>query len=189
MDTINPIVGNLVKALVYTENGGHPSVGGEKAGGSGEMKSLWQYMPDTWKVYSRQVTGKDDIPLTPENEAAVTYGKVNGWYNQLVKDGVPEDEIPLKIGSMWNAGEHRPVGGDLLLVNDDVLLPRPGERFPDARPPSDHRVQGVGQRVGCFRNGRGRDRQLSRWRLASERVLQARQAHRAQSCARSSRRR
>ncbi len=65
-------------------------------------------MPDTWKVYSRQVTGKDDIPLTPENEAAVTYGKVNGWYNQLVKDGVPEDEIPLKIGSMWNAGEHRP---------------------------------------------------------------------------------
>lgn len=106
MDNIDPKIADIVKALAYTENGGKPSQ--PKAGKTGEMKSIFQYTPDTWKIYSKQVSGKDGLPLNTENESAVTYAKVSGWYQNLKSEGVSDNEIPLKIASMWNAGEHKP---------------------------------------------------------------------------------
>lgn len=103
---IDPKVASIVKGLAYAENGGKPTT--VKAGKTGELKSIFQYTPDTWKIYSKQVSGQDNLPLTPENEAHVTYAKVDNWYQQLQQEGVQEKEIPLKIASMWNAGEQRP---------------------------------------------------------------------------------
>lgn len=96
--SFNPKAVAVMKALAYTENGGKPT--DPKAGASGELKSIFQFMPDTWKVYSKQITGKDDIPLTPENESAVVYGKVDKW----LKEGYDVNQI----ASMWNAGEQKP---------------------------------------------------------------------------------
>lgn len=101
-------IASIVKALAYTENGGKPNLAKPSAGKTGEMKSVFQFTPDTWKIYAKQITGQDNIPLTTENEAAVTYAKVANWYKQLKSEGVSDEEIPLKIASMWNAGEHRP---------------------------------------------------------------------------------
>lgn len=98
----------ITKALGYSENGGKPNINAPSKGKTGEMKSIFQYTPDTWKIYSKQITGKDNLPLTSDNETAVTLGKVTGWVNTLRQQGVSDQEIPLKIASMWNAGEHKP---------------------------------------------------------------------------------
>lgn len=96
---------NITKALAYTENGGKPKTA--KAGKSGELKSIWQFTPSTWKLYSKQVTG-EELPLTTEAEAYVVHKKVTDWVDHLETEGVPEEEIPLKVASMWNAGERKP---------------------------------------------------------------------------------
>lgn len=95
----------ITKALAYTENGGKPST--PKAGKSGELKSIFQFTPGTWKLYSQQVLGQP-APLTSEAEAYVVHKKVSDWINHLEQEGVSEQEIPLKIASMWNAGERKP---------------------------------------------------------------------------------
>lgn len=92
----DPKVVNIIKALSYTENGGKPNVSNLKAGGSGELKSMLQFEPTTWKEYSKQVTGKDNLPVTPENESVVAYGKVSDW----LKNGY----TPEQIASVWNSG-------------------------------------------------------------------------------------
>lgn len=94
----------ITKALAYTENGGKPTTA--KAGKSGELKSIFQFLPSTWKLYSKQVLGQD-VPLTLESEAYVVHKKVSDWIDHLEEDGTPEEEIPLKIASMWNAGERK----------------------------------------------------------------------------------
>lgn len=97
----------ITKALGYTENGGKPDLSKLSAGKSGELKSIFQFTPATWKLYSKQVLGKD-APIDPDTETYVVQTKVGEWYDQLEKAGTPPDEIPLKIGSMWNAGEDKP---------------------------------------------------------------------------------
>ena len=92
---MNPQALKIVKALALTENGGKIDVKNTKAGKTGEMKSIFQFEPTTWKAYSKQVLGKE-VPLTPENESAVTYAKVSEW---LDKGHTPDE-----IASMWNAG-------------------------------------------------------------------------------------
>lgn len=91
---INPQVASIVKALALTENGG--KLGAPKEGKSGEMKSLFQFTPGTWKMYSKEILGKD-TPLTPESEAEVVYHKVDKW----LKDGFDKDQI----ASIWNSGK------------------------------------------------------------------------------------
>lgn len=95
----------ITKALAYAENGGKPSE--PKAGKSGEMKSIWQYTPATWKQYSTEVLGHD-APLSSELEAYVTHKKVSQWVDEMKNQGVPDEDIPLKIASKWNAGEGHP---------------------------------------------------------------------------------
>ena len=79
---LNPEALSIVKALAYTENGGAPDISNLSAGQSGEEKSIFQFMPDTWKIYAKQVFGDPNTPLTPENESVVTYQKVNNWLNE-----------------------------------------------------------------------------------------------------------
>jgi hypothetical protein len=90
----------VTKALAYTENGGKPNTANPSAGASGEMKSIFQFMPDTWKLYAKQELGDPNAPLTNENEAVVVHKKVKGWLEAGYK--------PEQIASMWNAGERRP---------------------------------------------------------------------------------
>lgn len=88
---------SILKAIAYTENGGQPNISKSKAGKSGEMKSVLQFLPATWKEYSKQVTGKDGLPLNPETEMTVGYHKVDNW----LSDGY----TPEQIFSMWNSGK------------------------------------------------------------------------------------
>lgn len=87
----------IVKAIAYAENGGKPSE--PKAGATGEMKSIFQFTPGTWKQYSKEAFGKE-LPMNTENESAVVFHKVQKW----VDDGYNVQQI----ASMWNAGEGRP---------------------------------------------------------------------------------
>lgn len=87
----------ITKALAYTENGGKPDANNEKAGRSGELKSIFQFEPATWKTYSKEVTGQDNLPLTPENEGGVVYSKVTSWLKQGYNT--------MQIASLWNAGQ------------------------------------------------------------------------------------
>ena len=96
---IDPKVAAIVKALAYTENGGAPDLKNPSAGQSGELKSVFQFMPDTWKVYTKQM-GEENLPMTPENETKVVYSKVQHWLSQ----GYDVNQI----ASMWNAGEQKP---------------------------------------------------------------------------------
>ena len=89
----------ITKALGYTENGGKPDLSNLQAGKTGEMKSIFQYTPDTWKNYSQQVLGKV-VPLNPDNESVVTLKKVSDWLGKGYK--------PEQIASMWNAGVGEP---------------------------------------------------------------------------------
>ena len=106
---LNPDILAIVRGLAMTENGGKiPNQKTEKAGQSGETKSVWQFMPDTWSSYAGQVLGNKKAPITPENEAAVVYGKVQSWYNEDIKDGYTPQQIIERAASRWNAGEQNP---------------------------------------------------------------------------------
>lgn len=92
---INPEILKIVRALALTENGGKiPDE--SKKGQSGELKSVFQFTPGTWKMYSKEVLGQE-APLTNENESAVAYGKVSKW----LEDGFNPDQI----ASIWNSGK------------------------------------------------------------------------------------
>lgn len=93
-------IANVLKAIAYAENGGKPNVSNPSAGKTGEMKSIFQYTPNTWKAESKQYSGQDNLPMTPENEAQVAYHKIG---DQLQKGMTPE-----QIFSSWNAGPGEP---------------------------------------------------------------------------------
>lgn len=95
----NPQVDAITKALAYTENGGKPDIKSPKAGKTGEMASIFQLEPDTWKNYSTQVLGQV-VPLTPDVETYVVQKKIGQWLQQ--------GYLPKQIASMWNAGVGEP---------------------------------------------------------------------------------
>lgn len=99
---------SIIKGIAYTENGGKPNTSNPMAGKSGETKSSLQFMPATWNIYSKQVLGKDNVPITPESELAVAYGKANEWYKNDILKGYTPDQATLRIASRWNAGEQKP---------------------------------------------------------------------------------
>lgn len=89
----------LTQALALTENGGKVDLNNLRAGQSGEMKSIFQYTPNTWKAYSNEIYGKE-VPLSHETEMQVTAAKVAKWLHAGYK--------PEQIFSMWNAGSGEP---------------------------------------------------------------------------------
>ena len=97
---IDPKTLAVVKALAYTENGGAPNINAPSAGKTGEMKSIFQFVPSTWKSYAEQASGDGNLPMNAENETKVVYSKVHKWLQEGYK--------PEQIASMWNAGENKP---------------------------------------------------------------------------------
>lgn len=89
----------ITKAIAYTENNGEPHPDKIKAGKTGEMASIFQYTPDTWKAYSKEILGQE-TKLDPNTESFVTASKVKGWLEKGYK--------PEQILSMWNAGVGEP---------------------------------------------------------------------------------
>ena len=90
----------ITKAIAYTENGGKLNIGNPQAGKSGEMKSIFQFTPNTWKLYAKQTLGDEKAPLNADNETQVVKTKVLKWLD--------EGKTTSEIASMWNAGESKP---------------------------------------------------------------------------------
>lgn len=112
-------IATIIKAIAFTENGGQPDVNNLKAGKSGETKSMLQFLPATWKEYSKQVSGQDNLPMTPENEAQVTYHKVEDWLNN--------GYTPEQIFSTWNSGRPNAYKKNLKGTNSSgVVYDTPG---------------------------------------------------------------
>ena len=74
----------------------HETGGVAKIGASGETKSMYQFLPATWKGYAKEVLGDENAPLNNENENKVAVKKIQGWLNK----GMTIDQI----ASMWNHG-------------------------------------------------------------------------------------
>ena len=94
----------ITKALAYTENGGKVNLSKLKAGGSGELKSIFQFLPETWKRDAKAITGNPDLPISPETEAVVVHGKVSQWVQKGLDAGKNPEDIAKEIGSEWNSG-------------------------------------------------------------------------------------
>lgn len=88
---------SIVKALALVENGGKIPLENPSKGQSGEMKSIFQFTPGTWRMYAKEILGKDDVPLNQGTESVVTYGKVHKW--------LQEGYSPEEIASIWNSGK------------------------------------------------------------------------------------
>lgn len=94
------LAASIVKALAYTENNGKPDLSNLKAGKTGETKSIFQFTPDTWKRYSKEIFGNEDVQIVPDTETYVTNEKVKKW--------IAKGYNARQIASMWNAGESKP---------------------------------------------------------------------------------
>lgn len=99
MDDTELLSHSITKALAYVENGGKVDINNPVKGKTGEMRSIYQFTPATWKNYSKQIFGKE-VPMDADTETHVVNEKVKGW----VKKGYTASQI----ASMWNAGESKP---------------------------------------------------------------------------------
>lgn len=90
---------SITKAIGYVENGGKPNHEHLKAGKTGELPSVFQFTPDTWKNYSHEIFGKE-VPISPDAETHVVLSKVSKWLEKGYK--------PEEIFSIWNAGVGEP---------------------------------------------------------------------------------
>lgn len=97
----------ITKGIAHQENGGKWPTDPVK-GKTGEMRSIFQYTPDTWKNYAGQVTGDPNTPMNPDTETFVTNAKVGKWLDDLTKQGKSPQEATRMIASMWNAGQGEP---------------------------------------------------------------------------------
>lgn len=89
-----------VQGIAFAENGGKPNIDNPSAGKSGEMKSIFQYTPNTWHAVAAKYLGNANTPLNSDTETAATYKRVHDW--------VDKGYNIRQIASMWNAGEGRP---------------------------------------------------------------------------------
>lgn len=94
------LIRSIIRAIAYAENGGKPNLDTPVAGKTGEMKSIFQFTPGTWKLYAKQVLGDENAPLNNDNEVNVVARKVEKWIDGGMTVG--------QIASMWNAGESKP---------------------------------------------------------------------------------
>lgn len=88
---------DLEQAIVLSESNGKPNCG-DMPGLSGE-KGCHQFMPSTWRLYSKDVLGYV-AKQTPENATIVARGKIRQWIDQ----GYTDTEIFL----IWNQGNRSP---------------------------------------------------------------------------------
>lgn len=99
MDEKTALTYAITKALAYQENGGKiPKK--PVAGKTGEMASIFQFTPDTWKKQAGTFLGNANAPLTADNETEVMTKQVRKW----IDDGYTAKQI----ASMHNAGVGEP---------------------------------------------------------------------------------
>lgn len=89
---LDPQVVALAKAIRQHETGNRAI-----AGGSGEIKSRYQFLPDTWKSSAAKYLGDANAPVTLENENKVAYNQIKEWKDKGYNPG--------QIAAAWNAGE------------------------------------------------------------------------------------
>lgn len=85
----------IVKGFAYEENGGKVDIDNPRAGSSGELKSIFQFLPATWEKDSKQVFGKE-VPINPDNETYVMKQKVLKW--------IDEGKSVSEMASIHNSG-------------------------------------------------------------------------------------
>ncbi len=100
MDEKTALTYAIARAIAYKENGGKPDISNTKSGASGELKSIFQFTPDTWKASAQKYLGDPNAPVTPDNETKVATEKISQW--------IDKGYNVKQIASMWNAGEGEP---------------------------------------------------------------------------------
>lgn len=99
MDEKTALTYAITKALAYQENGGKiPKI--PKAGKTGELASIFQFTPNTWKGDAKTYLGDANAQLTADNETTVMTKKVRKW--------IDEGYDVKQIASMHNAGIGEP---------------------------------------------------------------------------------
>lgn len=76
------LVNSIVKGIAYAENNGKPDINNPSAGKSGEMKSIFQFQPTTWKADAKEFLGNENAELNPDNETYVMQQKVSKWIDE-----------------------------------------------------------------------------------------------------------
>ena len=92
---LDPQALNLAKAIRRAETG--TSTDPYNARGASGESGAYQYMPDTWKQWSKQYLGQEDAPLSIENQNKVAYSRIKELKDQGLN--------PAQIASMWNSGK------------------------------------------------------------------------------------
>lgn len=100
MDEKTALTYAIARALAYQENGGKPNLNKLKAGQSGELKSIYQFTPDTWKHDAQTYLGDSKAELTPDNETLVMTKKIGQW--------IDEGKTVKQMASIHNAGAGEP---------------------------------------------------------------------------------
>ena len=85
---------NLAKAIRKAETGTSSDPYNAK-GASGEY-GAYQYMPDTWKQWSKQYLGREGAEMSVENQNKVAYARIKELKDQGLN--------PAQIASTWNSG-------------------------------------------------------------------------------------
>jgi hypothetical protein len=100
MDEKTALTYAIARGLAYTENRGKPDIQNPKAGKTGEMKSIYQFTPDTWKKLAQQYLGDANALINPDNETKVATSRISDW--------IDKGYNVKQMASMWNAGEGEP---------------------------------------------------------------------------------
>lgn len=90
---------SIVKGFAYAENNGQPDINNPQSGKTGEMKSIFQFTPNTWKLDSKKAFGKE-MPMNSDNETYVMMHKVRKW----IDNGLTTSQM----ASIHNAGASEP---------------------------------------------------------------------------------
>ena len=92
INKLDPTIMRLVKSIRSVESGGNY----EARGASGEV-GAFQFMPSTWKLWSKEFLGIEDAEMTKENQNKVAYLKIKS----LADRGF----TPTQSAAAWNGGE------------------------------------------------------------------------------------
>lgn len=90
----------VTKGIAYTENGGKVDLANPVKGKTGEMRSIFQFEPATWKLLAKKYLNDENAPMNADTESFVTYNDVLG----KLKKGMTIRQV----ASSWNAGNGEP---------------------------------------------------------------------------------
>lgn len=97
METLDPTIVALAKAIKYSETGTGDTY--TQKGASGEF-GAYQFMPATYANYASKYLGSSVAKATKENQNRIVYS--------FIKSKKEQGFNPSQIASMWNAGEKKP---------------------------------------------------------------------------------